>query len=179
VSAARIWSFAHTDPSGTSVWDTIAGLDNPVSQAIAGALNGALANSPAKLFGFDPACVGGAFDFGSTYLAPAVPFPGGKLATAEKLAAKTESRLWPKTAEEMDNLLGMEGKRVPDGPTTPGRNKVTWQPSQHTKITLEQHPYDQGSPIAHAGPHWIWIPPEAPTHDTFPATRSRATRRWT
>ncbi|MEA2195931.1 MAG: hypothetical protein QOG42_2693, partial [Solirubrobacteraceae bacterium] len=51
------------DPTGLSIWDTIASLDNPVSQAVAGALNSAFANAPAKLFGFDPACVsGGAFN---------------------------------------------------------------------------------------------------------------------
>jgi hypothetical protein len=41
-------------------------------------------------------------------------------------AAKAESRIWPKTAEEMDDLLGFPGKRIPDGPMTPGRNKVTF-----------------------------------------------------
>jgi len=67
----------------------IASLDNPLSQAVAGALNDAFGNAPAELFGFDAACVsGGAFKFGSTYLSFAVPFPGGKLAAAEKLAAK-------------------------------------------------------------------------------------------
>jgi hypothetical protein len=58
------------------------------------------------------------------------------------------------TAKEMDELLGMTGKRIPVGPKTTGRGKVTWEPNQHTKITFEQHPYDKGSPIEHAGPHW-------------------------
>jgi RHS repeat-associated protein len=77
------------DPTGLSIWGAIASLDNPVSQAIAGALNGAFLNAPAELFGFDGACVSGeAFKFGSTYISLAVPFPGGKLAKAEKLVAR-------------------------------------------------------------------------------------------
>jgi hypothetical protein len=61
---------------------------------------------------------------------------------------------WPRTAAEMDSLLGMRGERIPDLPTTPGRSKVVWRPSNGIKITFEQHPYHPGAPDWHRGPHW-------------------------
>jgi RHS repeat-associated protein len=60
---------------------------------------------------------------------------------------------WPSTPEAMDDMLGVEGERIPDGPLTPGRNKVIWDLGQST-ITYEQHPYDVGAPDWHSGPHW-------------------------
>lgn len=48
---------------------------------------------------------------------------------------------FPNNADDMDNLLGFEGERIPDSLTTPGRNKVVWKTSDNVKITLEQHPY--------------------------------------
>ena len=66
--------------------------DNPVSQAIAGAFNSAFVGAPARMFGFNDACVGGAFNFGSSYLSLAIPFPGGKLTAAERLAAGRDTR---------------------------------------------------------------------------------------
>ncbi len=83
-------------------------------------------------------------------LAGAALFGGGEDSEGADLAADS----WPDTAEEMDEYLGMEGTRVSDGPNTPGRNKVVWEPNQSTTITFEQHPYDVGSPIEHSGPHW-------------------------
>jgi hypothetical protein len=54
-----------------------------------------------------------------------------------------------------DELLGFPGRRVPDGPTTPGRDKVVWEPSQGVKITTyEQHPYHLSAPDWHRDPHW-------------------------
>jgi hypothetical protein len=64
------------------------------------------------------------------------------------------SRAWPKTAEEMDQLLGQQGTRIPDTPQTPGRGKVQWNPNGQTKITFEQHPYHPQAPEWHRGPHW-------------------------
>ena len=69
---------------------------------------------------------------------------------------------FPKTAQEMDDLLGMKGTRVPDAPPgtpgaphgTPGRGKVTWQPSDKVKMTLEQHPYHTKAPAFHKGRHY-------------------------
>ena len=61
---------------------------------------------------------------------------------------------WPDTSEGMDELLGVEGKDVPDGPTTPGRNKKEWKPNEDTKITYEEHPYHPDAPDWHKGPHW-------------------------
>src|SRR5262245_37141387 len=60
---------------------------------------------------------------------------------------------WPRTAEEMDKIIGFPGKRVPDGPRTPGRGKVEW-PVGKGKIVWEQHPYHPGAPVEHTGPHW-------------------------
>ena len=103
-----------TDPTGLSIWDTIASLDNPVSQAVAGALNDAFFGAPADLFGFDPACVGGgAFKFGSKYLSLAVPFPRGKLAAAEKLAAKAGKEAAELSAEQTSNLARYAASRQP------------------------------------------------------------------
>ena len=76
------------------------------------------------------------------------------------------ARVWPESADEMDQTLGVEGERVPDGPNTPGRNKVTWQPNESTKITFEQHPYDEGAPDWHTGPHWHLDTPGG-SHERF------------
>jgi hypothetical protein len=54
----------------------------------------------------------------------------------------------------MDDLLNMPGSRIPDGPTTPGRGKVIWTPSDQITITYEQHPYHPNAPNWHRGPHW-------------------------
>ncbi len=64
------------------------------------------------------------------------------------------SNRWPGTPEEMDHRLGFEGRRIPDGPDTQGRNKVEWKPSSEAKIVYEEHPYDTGAPEWHRGPHW-------------------------
>jgi RHS repeat-associated protein len=61
---------------------------------------------------------------------------------------------WPKTANEMDDLLKVKGNRIPDLPSTPGRNKVIWQISDNLQITYEQHPYHPGAPISHSGTHY-------------------------
>jgi hypothetical protein len=57
---------------------------------------------------------------------------------------------------------------VPDGPTTPGRNKVTWEPNQNTQITFEQHPYHPDAPPEHTGPHWHLDTPGAPHQRYLP-----------
>ena len=73
----------------------------------------------------------------------------------------------------MDELLSMEGKRIPDGPKTPGRNKTVWEPNNKTKIIYEQHPYDANAADFHKGPHWHLDTPGG-SHvrgDTYPANR--------
>ena len=75
------------------------------------------------------------------------------LASDSHLAARGGAK-WPKSAGEMDDFLGMPGRRVPDGPNTPGRGKVEWRPTQDTKITFEQHPYHPDAPDWHRGTHW-------------------------
>ncbi|WP_349407782.1 hypothetical protein [Pseudalkalibacillus sp. SCS-8] len=61
---------------------------------------------------------------------------------------------WPNTAKEMDDMLGVPGRNVPDGPKTPGRGKVVWEPNKNTKIIYEQHLYHRNAPDFHKKPHW-------------------------
>ena len=61
---------------------------------------------------------------------------------------------FPNTPAEMDALLGFAGERVADLPSTPGRGKVVWRPSDRVMIVYEQHPYHVGAPAFHIGPHW-------------------------
>ncbi|HKZ80773.1 MAG TPA: RHS repeat-associated core domain-containing protein [Pyrinomonadaceae bacterium] len=60
---------------------------------------------------------------------------------------------WPRSAAAMDDMLGIQGTRIPDGAFI-GRNKVMWQTSDHVKITFEQHPYHPNAPSWHRGPHY-------------------------
>ena len=66
----------------------------------------------------------------------------------------------------MDELLNMEGTRIPDTAQTFGRNKTIWQPSDRIRITFEQHPYDIGAPDSHVKPHWHIDLPGSP-HQRF------------
>jgi hypothetical protein len=68
---------------------------------------------------------------------------GGALRAARHQGnrAPRHTHTWLSTPEEMDELLGLPGTRIPDTPSTPGRNKVVWQPSERVRITYEQHPY--------------------------------------
>ena len=54
----------------------------------------------------------------------------------------------------------MPGKKGPDGPTTPGRNKVIWKPNKDTKRTYKEHPYHPTAPGWRKGPHWHLDTPE-------------------
>ena len=74
---------------------------------------------------------------------------------------------WPKTADDMDDLLKMPGEKIPDGPTTPGRDKIIWRPNKDTKITSEQHPYDTTAPDWHKGPHWHLDTPGIKPHQRY------------
>lgn len=62
--------------------------------------------------------------------------------------------VFPSSPEEMNQLMGFQGISVPDGPGTPGRSKIVWQPSANVKITYEQHPYHLTAPDWHRGPHY-------------------------
>jgi RHS repeat-associated protein len=77
---------------------------------------------------------------------------GGKGSTTS--IASQFIKKWPKTASEMDDLLGVQGSRIPDLASTPGRNKVIWQISDNLKVTYEQHPYHSNAPVSHSGPHY-------------------------
>ena len=61
---------------------------------------------------------------------------------------------WPDTVKKMEEYLNMPGTKKPDGPTTPGRNKVEWKTSDNVKITYESHPYHPNAPDWHRNPHW-------------------------
>lgn len=61
---------------------------------------------------------------------------------------------FPNNPAAMDDALGFPGRRIPDRPETPGRNKVEWKPSDKTKITFEQHPYHPNAGDFHKKPHW-------------------------
>ncbi len=74
---------------------------------------------------------------------------------------------WPKTAQEMDDFLKVPGQKLPDGPTTLGRDKTVWRPNKDTKITLEQHPYDTTAPDWHKGPHWHLDTPGIKPHQRY------------
>ena len=73
---------------------------------------------------------------------------------------------WPNTAQEMDDFLKMPGEKIPDSPTTPGRDKTVWKPNKDTKITREQHPYHPDAPDWHKDPHWHLDTP-AVEHERF------------
>lgn len=75
-----------------------------------------------------------------------------------------EVATWPDTPAEMDEALGIEGTEIPDGPTTPGRNKVEWDLPDGTKVTYEQHPYHPNAPAWHREPHWHYDKPGQPPH---------------
>jgi len=81
----------------------------------------------------------------------------------EDAAQKSEKPTWPKTAEEMEDYLGVKGKKVPDKPYTPGRDKTIWQPSDKVKIIHEKHPYHTEK---HKTGHWHLDTPEK-RHQTF------------
>jgi len=103
------------------------------------------------------------------------PIPGDEAGIASLLAgrlgklfckAKPKPR-WPKTPDEMDDFLKVPGKRIPDKPSTPGRDKVEWRPNKDTKITYEQHPYHPNAPDWHKGPHYHLDTPGIPPHQRY------------
>lgn len=92
---------------------------------------------------------------------------GFRLSSARVFGAKVDASLitrilivpnpvgvWPHSPGEMDSFLKIVGKRIPDGPATPGRAKVVWVLNNDTKIVFEQHPYHTNAPRMHTGPHW-------------------------
>jgi hypothetical protein len=68
--------------------------------------------------------------------------------------ATNNGQFWPDTPEELDAMLGITGRRVPDGPTTPGRGKVIWDLPSGKRITYEAHPYHTDAPSFHREPHY-------------------------
>lgn len=107
------------------------------------------------------------FSMGGSYAASKALDPNKlRLASESPLAAKTSPK-WPKTAQEMDDFLKVPGQKLPDGPTTPGRDKTVWRPNKDTKITLEQHPYDTTAPDWHKGLHWHLDTPGIQPHQRY------------
>lgn len=84
----------------------------------------------------------------------------------QRAAQQASCPRWPSSPSEMNQFLGVPGRRVPDGAATPGRNKWEWQPNSSTTITFEQHPYDANAPAFHRLPHWHLGTP-AGRHDRY------------
>ncbi len=84
----------------------------------------------------------------------ATDFPLEQQELRDRVLFSANRQTWPNTPEEMNDLLGVEGERIPDGATTPRRNKVEWKPSDNVTILHEQHPYHSDAPEWHRGPHW-------------------------
>ena len=62
---------------------------------------------------------------------------------------------WPDNPNDMDDLLGQQGERVPDGPNYPGRNKVIWNLANGVQLRFEAHPYfGPGAGPQEINPHW-------------------------
>jgi hypothetical protein len=69
---------------------------------------------------------------------------------------------FPASPAEMDDILGFEGRRMPDvnpqtGQPLPGRGRVDWDitvPGGRMRITYEAHPYHPNAPDYHRLPHW-------------------------
>jgi RHS repeat-associated protein len=88
---------------------------------------------------------------------------------ARPLAGRyTDPCAWPDTPEEMDEMLGFEGTRIPDGPNYPGRGKVVWVLGPNFKIVYEAHPYSPPGVFipGHSDPHWHLDTPGKP-HQRF------------
>lgn len=62
--------------------------------------------------------------------------------------------VFPASSTSITKMFGVNGKYIPDEYKTPGRNKMVWELDENTKITLEKHPYDKGSPVDHKGWHY-------------------------
>jgi hypothetical protein len=73
---------------------------------------------------------------------------------SRSFTATNTAQFWPGTPEELDAMLGTTGRRVPDGPTTPGRGKVIWDLPNGKRITNEAHPYHTDAPAFHREPHY-------------------------
>jgi hypothetical protein len=72
---------------------------------------------------------------------------------ALRTAKSNASVAWPSDAGGLTAMLGKGGTAVADGPTTPGRNKVTWTVNG-VGFVCESHPYDDKAPIYHKGLHF-------------------------
>lgn len=79
---------------------------------------------------------------------------------------------FPRIAEEMDELMGFRGTRLPDvnagtGAPLPGRGRVDWDimtPQGRMRITYEAHPYHPTAPDFHKLPHYHVDIPGTPYH---------------
>jgi RHS repeat-associated protein len=71
-----------------------------------------------------------------------------------KTNTDTKEKTFPENPKDMDDILGRQGKKVKDGPTTTGRDKTKWEMPNDISITHEQHPYDTNAPDFHKGPHY-------------------------
>jgi RHS repeat-associated protein len=69
-------------------------------------------------------------------------------------ASEPAQNVWPKTAREMTEILGVPPRQIPDSPKTPGRDKYEWRPSDNIRIIFERHPYHEDAPPYHKDYHW-------------------------
>ena len=61
---------------------------------------------------------------------------------------------FPTKSQELDDILGVPGVKVPDGPLTPGIDKTKWKLPTGNVVTHEKHPYDVGAPDFHTQEHY-------------------------
>jgi hypothetical protein len=74
----------------------------------------------------------------------------------------------PHNPGDLDPIVGTPGRQIPDGPDTPGRNKIIWEPAPGVKIIHEQHPYHPTAPDFHKGPHYHYDIPGVPHKRVLP-----------
>ena len=81
-----------------------------------------------------------------------------------KLANPT---LCPENPSEMDDIIGVSSKYIPDVPGTfeeggtPGRDKMKWTPNPNLTVTYENHDYDtSGGPQWHTDDHYHFKTPD-------------------
>lgn len=61
---------------------------------------------------------------------------------------------FPQDVNDMDDVLGVNGRSIPDGKKYPGRNKKVLDLKDGWQVTHEGHPYHGDCPDYHKNPHW-------------------------